>query len=78
MRETLEKPEVRAAADKWVADTAVQLQVAQAALAALPADASAEDRNTANSVVEQATENAAVALEWQQTTLARPTATSSS
>ena len=31
----LEKPEVRAAADKWVADTP-QLQLAQAALAALP------------------------------------------
>ncbi len=70
MRETLEKPEVRAAAAKWVADTAIQLQLAQAELAALPNDASAEERNTANSVVEQATENAAVALEWQQTTLA--------
>ena len=70
MRETLESPEVRAAAAKWVADTTVQLELAQAALAALPLTASAEDRNTANSVVEQATENAAVALEWQQTTLA--------
>ena len=70
MRETLESPEVRAAAAKWVADTAVQLQLARAALAALPLTASAEARNSANSVVEQATENAAVALEWQQTTLA--------
>ena len=61
---------MRAAAAKWVADTTVQLELARAALAALPLTASAEDRNSANSVVEQATENAAVALEWQQTTLA--------
>ncbi len=36
MRETLESPEVRAAAAKWVADTTVQLELAPAALAALP------------------------------------------
>jgi len=68
MQKTLADPEVRAAADKWVTDTSAALVAAQAALAALPADASPTDQQTLATVVSQAAENAQVAREWQQAT----------
>lgn len=68
MRETFESDEVRAAAAKWVADSAAALTQAQADLAALPTDASAKERSDANSGVQVATEQVEAALEWQQTT----------
>jgi mono/diheme cytochrome c family protein len=67
-RTTLEDPEVRAAAAKWVTDSAAGLAQAQAAVAALPADATAEEISAANGVVELAREQAEVAVTWQQTT----------
>ena len=67
-RKTLESDEVRAAAAKWVADSAAGLAQARAELAALPADATPEQSSTANGVVELAREQAEVAVAWQQTT----------
>jgi mono/diheme cytochrome c family protein len=68
LRDTLSEPETRAAADKWVADTQAALTAAQAARAALAADASSKAVSQADGVVAQAVENAQVALEWQQAT----------
>jgi mono/diheme cytochrome c family protein len=67
-KDRLSSDEVRAAADKWVADSAAALADAQAELAALPADAKASERSNLEGVVELAREEAAVALEWQRTT----------
>jgi mono/diheme cytochrome c family protein len=67
-RTTLNSAEVQAAATKWVADSAAGLDQAQAELAALPTDATPEQRSTADGVVELAREQAEVALAWQQTT----------
>jgi mono/diheme cytochrome c family protein len=67
-RKTLDSPEVRAAAAKWVADSAAGLAQARAQLAALPSDATPEQRSTLNGVVELALEQSQVALAWQQTT----------
>jgi mono/diheme cytochrome c family protein len=66
MQATLQKPEVRAAADKWVADTQAALTAALAARDATAAGTGA--RTQADAVVAQAQENAQVALEWQQAT----------
>jgi mono/diheme cytochrome c family protein len=68
MRATLAKPEVQAAADKWVSDTQAALVAAQAARAALPPAATSKQVTTADDVVAQARENAEVALQWQQAT----------
>jgi mono/diheme cytochrome c family protein len=68
MRESLASSEVRAAAGQWVADAAAALAQAQADLAALPSDASARQRNNANSAVEVANEQAEAARDWQQST----------
>ncbi|MEX1008638.1 MAG: cytochrome c [Acidimicrobiia bacterium] len=68
MRKTLDDPEVQGAADKWVADSAAGLAQAQAALDALPADATDSQRSTAEGRVELATEQARVAAAWQETT----------
>jgi mono/diheme cytochrome c family protein len=68
LRDTLSDPEVRAAADKWVADTQAALTAAQVSRAAVPADASSTTVSQADGVVAQAVENAQVALEWQQAT----------
>jgi mono/diheme cytochrome c family protein len=64
----LQTPEVRAAADKWVADSQAGLSSAQAELAALPPDASEAQQSQLQGVVELAREQLAIALEWQQTT----------
>jgi mono/diheme cytochrome c family protein len=68
LRDTLSEPEVRAAADKWVADTQTALTAAQAARAVVPADAKSTTVQQADEVVAQAVENAQVALQWQQAT----------
>ncbi len=67
-KEQLSNDEVRAAADKWVADSATALAEAQAELDALPADAKESERSNLQGVVELAREEAAVALEWQRAT----------
>src|SRR5262249_55602707 len=67
-KDRLSSDTVRAAADKWVADSAAALASAQAELAALPADAKESERSNLQGVVELAREEAAVALEWQRTT----------
>jgi mono/diheme cytochrome c family protein len=67
-RTTLADPAVQAAADKWVTDTAAALAQAQAARAALPADASDSAKSTADATVQLAAEQAAVALAWRDTT----------
>ncbi len=67
-QKTLDSAEVQAAATKWVADSAAGLAQAQAELAALPSDADANARSSADGVVELAREQAEVALAWQQTT----------
>ncbi|HXY93777.1 MAG TPA: hypothetical protein VEP49_14945, partial [Acidimicrobiia bacterium] len=66
MAKTLQDPEVRAAADKWVTDTQAALTAAQAARDATPAGSAA--RNTADGVVAQAAQNAVVASDWRQST----------
>jgi mono/diheme cytochrome c family protein len=68
MKDTLQKPETRAAAAKWVADTQAAVTAAEAARNALPATASDTERSQLDIVVEQARENATVAVEWQQAT----------
>jgi mono/diheme cytochrome c family protein len=67
-KDRLTTDEVRAAADKWVADSAAALAGAQAELDALAADATDGERSNLQGVVELAREEAAVALEWQRTT----------
>jgi mono/diheme cytochrome c family protein len=66
MRETLDDPEVRAAADQWVVDTQAALAAAEARLDATTPGT--DDRSTAEGVVEQARENAQVALDWREST----------
>jgi mono/diheme cytochrome c family protein len=66
MRETLDDPEVQAAADKWVADTQAALTVAETALDATTPGT--DERTTAEGVVEQARENALVAADWRAAT----------
>ena len=66
MRETLDDPEVQAAADKWVADTQAALTAAEAALDATTPGTN--ERTTAEGVVEQARENAQVAADWRDAT----------
>jgi mono/diheme cytochrome c family protein len=67
-RTTLADPEVQAAADKWVIDTAAALAEARADQAALPANASDSDKSTAADRVELAAEQAGVAVAWRDTT----------
>jgi mono/diheme cytochrome c family protein len=67
-RKTLDDPEVQAAADKWVTDTATALADARAAQVALPAAASDNDKSTAAGRVELAAEQAGVAVAWRDTT----------
>jgi mono/diheme cytochrome c family protein len=67
-RAQLQDPAVRAAADKWVADTRATLAQAQASLAALPSTASDKERATASKLVQQKQEEVDVAVAWQQTT----------
>jgi mono/diheme cytochrome c family protein len=67
-KEELSSDEVRAAADKWVIDSAAAVADAQAELDALPDDARASERSNLQGVVELAREEAAIAIEWQRAT----------
>lgn len=66
MRTTLNDPEVRAAADKWVTDSQAALTLATAQRDATTPGTT--QRTQADEVVVQAQQNFAVAQEWQQAT----------
>jgi mono/diheme cytochrome c family protein len=68
LRETVNDPETRAAADAWVESARLALEEAIAERDALPLSASAEERAEYDELVQQREEAVGVAEDWQETT----------